>query len=122
MRRIAQLGFLVLLATLFTVQAWAGTYMVVVQVADGANIKAIADAYSGKVVDSLDDNTYLVQVKLLTPKNPVSGILWMESNQVVGSSKAKGAVVSVKAGTTPDWYSNQPAFSLIRESEALALS
>src|SRR5262249_1714142 len=50
------------------------------------------------------------------------GIEWMESDQAVGPSTMRGAVVSVTSRVKPDWYRNQPAFQLIRESEALQLS
>src|SRR5262245_14197736 len=123
MRRIANhLSFLVLLLALFSVQALASSYLVVVHVENGADIRQIAEAYNGKVIDNLDDSTYLLQVKLATPKVPVSGVLWMESDQLVGPSAIKGAVVSINAQTKADWYSNQPAFLLIRGSEALSLS
>src|SRR5262245_3089080 len=123
MRRIAKnVSLSVLFVALFTLQAWASNYLVVVKIADGANIKEIAEAYSGRVLDSLDDHIYLLQVKQLTPRSAVSGIEWIESDLVVGSNRAKGAVLSVNPTTRPDWYRNQPAFTLIRENEALALA
>src|SRR5262245_47622257 len=123
MHRIAkQITLLILLATLFSVNAFAASYTVIVRVADGANIKAIADAYDGKVLDTLDAGTYLLQLRLTTPKYAVSGIEWMESDQAVGPSTMRGAVVSVTSRVKPDWYRDQPAFQLIRENEALQLS
>ena len=119
---VKRLTFLMVLATLLNVQAWAGQYTVIVRIVDGANIKAIADAYEGKVLDRLDTGTYLLQLKLTSPKYPVTGVEWMESDQSVGPSKIRGAVVSVSARTTPDWYRKQPAFQLIRDIEALELS
>jgi subtilisin family serine protease len=119
---VKRLTFLIVLMTLLGVQAWAGHYLVIVRVADGANIKAIADAYEGKVLDTLDTGTYLLDLKLTTPKYPVSGVEWIESDLSVGPSKAKGAVLSVGSQTTPNWYAQQPAFQLIRSNEALQLS
>jgi len=119
---VKRLTFLMVLMTLLGVQAWAGHYTVIVRVADGTNIKAIADAYEGKVLDTLDTGTYLLELKLTTPKYPVSGVEWMESDLGVGPSKAKGAVVSVGSRTAPNWYAEQPAFQLIRNNEALQLS
>jgi Subtilisin-like serine proteases len=119
---VRRITFLMVLATLLSVQAWAGQYTVIVHVADGANIKAIAEAYDGKVLDTLDTNTYLLQLKLTSPRYAVTGVEWMESDQSVGPSKMRGAVVSVTARTAPNWYVQQPAFQLIRETEALQLS
>jgi len=119
---VKRLTFLIVLMTLLGVQAWAGQYTVIVHVAAGANIKAIAEAYDGKVLDTLDTGTYLLQLKLTSPKYPVTGVEWMESDQSVGPSKIRGAVVSVTARTAPNWYAQQPAFQLIRETEALQLS
>jgi subtilisin family serine protease len=104
---------LVCLATL-TVQAMAAEeYRVVVHVADGADVKAIADAYDGTVLDALTANTYLMDIKYLTPKHSVSGVVSMESDTLVRHGRAKGGIISVKAGTKPDWYSAQPALKFI---------
>ena len=119
---VKRLTFLMVLMTLLGIQAWAGHYIVIVRVADGVNIKAIADAYEGKVLDTLDTGTYLLELKLTTPKYPVSGVEWMESDLSVGPSRAKGAVVSVGSQTAPNWYAQQPAFQLIHNNEALQLS
>jgi subtilisin family serine protease len=119
---VKRLTFLMVLVTLLNVQAWAGQYTVIVRVADGTNIKAIAEAYEGKVLDTLATGTYLLQLKLTSPKYPVTGVEWMESDLSVGPSKMRGAVVSVTARTAPNWYAQQPAFQLIRKNEALQLS
>jgi len=119
---VKRLTFLIVLMTLLGVQAWAGHYLVIVHVATGANIKTIADAYDGRVLDTLDSGTYLLDLKLTTPKYPVSGVEWMESDLSVGPSRAKGAVVSVGSQTAPNWYAQQPAFQLIHNNEALQLS
>jgi subtilisin family serine protease len=88
-------------------------YRVVVHVTDGANINAIADAYDGKVLDALTANTYLMDVKCLTPKHLVSGVVSMVSDTLVRHGRSKGGIISVKAGTTPDWYFAQPALKFI---------
>jgi len=119
MRSIAKylILLLVFLAALQT-RAMAADYVVVVDVADGANIKAIANAYDGKVLDALTANTYLMDVKRLTPRYFVSGVLSMEANIRMRYGRSKGGVISVKAGTTPDWYFAQPALKLIGADEA----
>src|SRR5438105_572506 len=89
---------LLFLASLQT-RAMAADYIVVVDVADGANINAIADAYDGKVLDALTANTYLMDVKRLTPRNSVSGVLSMEANIPTRYGRSRGGVISVKAGT-----------------------
>jgi subtilisin family serine protease len=96
----------------------ADDYIVLVHVTDGADMKAIADAYNGKVLDSVSANTYLMDVKSLTPKNPVPGVISMESDLSVRHGRSKGGVISVKAGTAPDWYFTQPALKLIGGDQA----
>jgi subtilisin family serine protease len=98
--------------------AMAADYLVVVTVADGANVNAIADAYNGKVLDSLTANTYLMDLQSLTAKHPISGVMSMDMATLVRPGRAKGGVISVKAGTTPDWYYAQPALKFIGVNEA----
>jgi subtilisin family serine protease len=114
MRFIAKYLLLLLLALAsLETRALAADYLVVVNVADGADVKAIAEAYNGKVLDFFSANTYLMDVKRLTPKNPVMGVISMESNLSVRHGRSKGGVISVKQGTPPDWYFTQPALKLI---------
>ena len=123
MSRIAKrLAFLVLLTTLLCTQSWGAPHTVVVGIAQGTDIKTIAAAYNGTILNILGPTTYLLQLNLTTPKYAVSGILWMESNHVVGPNKNSGAVVSVGAQTSPDWYKKQPAFQLIHRDAAMMLS
>src|SRR5882672_10582972 len=97
MRSIAKymILLLVFLASLET-RAMAADYMVVVDVIDGANIKAIANAYDGKVLDTLTANTYLLNVKRLTPRYFVSGVVSMEANIPVRYGRSMGGVISVE--------------------------
>jgi subtilisin family serine protease len=114
MRPIAKYLILVLvfLVSLNT-RAMAASYVVVVNVADGADVKAIADAYSGKVLDTLPGNTYLMEVQRLTPRYSVSGVVSLETNTSMRQGRSKGGIISVKPGTSPDWYFAQPALRLI---------
>ena len=114
--------FLMSLTTLLCIQAWAAPYTAVVGIAPGTDIRTITDAYNGTILDILSPTTYLVQLNLTTPKYAVSGIVWIESNQVVGPNKDSGAVVSVAAQASPGWYTKQPAFQLIHRDAAMLLS
>ena len=102
----------------FAGQGVAAGYIVIVDVADGANVKDIASAYEGKVLDALTANTYLMNLKRLTPKYPVAGVVEIESDVFVRPSRAKGGVVAVKPSTRPDWYFAQPALRLVGVDQA----
>src|SRR5437588_8628666 len=82
---------LVFLASLQT-HAMAADYVVVVDVADGANIKAIANAYDGKLLDTLTANTYLMDVQRLTPRYPVLGVVSMEADIPMRYGRSRGGV------------------------------
>jgi subtilisin family serine protease len=119
MRSIIRNLFLLLACFAFlNTYAMAADYLVVVRVLDGTNISTIADAYSGKVLDSLAANTYLMDVKSLTPKYPVSGLISMDPNALIHPGRAKGGIITVKAGTDPDWYYGQPALKFIGADQA----
>ena len=100
----------------------AAERLVTVEVSPGANVKAIADAFDGKVVDALGGNSYLLRIKLLTPRSAVSGLLSMETDSIVRSGRGKGGVVSVRSRIAPDWYVNQPALQLIHADKARFIS
>jgi subtilisin family serine protease len=123
MRSIAKYLLLLFacLASLNT-QAMAADYLVVVRIFDGANINTIANAYDGKVVDSLTANMYLMDVHSLTPKYPVSGVASMDTNIQVRPGREKGGIITVKAGTDPDWYYAQPALKFIGADQARSKS
>src|SRR5579884_2586995 len=93
----------VLLAAAMATTAMATDHWVVVVVAAGANVNNIAGAYNGKVLDALPGNTYLLDVKQLTPKYPVTGVLSMDSTTLVSHGHSTGGVVSIRPGTNPDW-------------------
>src|SRR5204863_9885594 len=100
-------------------------YYLIFKTSPGTNMAAIVDAYDGKVLDALGDNTYLLKTKRQTPRSLVPGVLSVESNKTVASSKGngavvsgKGAVVSTGAGTVADWYAQQPALQLIHANRA----
>jgi subtilisin family serine protease len=122
MARIKGLILCLLLMATMTVCAWAGENIVIFEIGQGADIRAITQAYEGNVLDSLGNNTYLCKVKRLTPKNPVSGVVSMESDALVGPSRAKGGVVSLSASSSSDWYRDQPAFQIVRSDTARLLS
>jgi subtilisin family serine protease len=112
-RFLRYLTLLLVFSASFATLAMAGNYLVIVELDTGVNVKDIASAYDGKVLDTLTTNTYLMSFGRLTPKQPVSGILSMESDVFVGSGHSRGGIVSVKPGTQPDWYWSQPALKLI---------
>jgi subtilisin family serine protease len=119
MKSIVRYLFLLLACFAFlNTYAMAADYLVVVRVLDGTNINTIADAYNGKVLDSLAANTYVMDVKSLTPKYPVSGLISMDSNALIHPGRAKGGIITVKAGTDPDWYYGQPALKFIGADQA----
>src|SRR5215468_5465829 len=111
---------LILLLCLITLAtpALAANYLVIVEVAPSADVKDIASAYEGKVLDALTTNTYLMSIKRLTPRYPVAGVVSIESDVVVRPSRAKGGVVAVKPSTRPDWYFSQPALKLVGTDQA----
>jgi subtilisin family serine protease len=113
---------LILVLTVLSGSALAAERLVIVQVTAGADVKAIADAYDGKVLDALGGNNYLLRIKLLSPKVPVSGLISMESNSLVRNGNGKGGVVGIKPGISPNWYINQPAFQLIHADKVRRLS
>jgi subtilisin family serine protease len=116
------------LLLLFVLLAWSATaalasdYLVIVEIANGADIKEIASAYDGKVLDALNANTYLMKLKLLTPKRAVTGVVSLETDVFVRPNRSTGGVLSVKPGTLPDWYYSQPALQLISASQARSLT
>jgi len=112
-RSIKILGLLVFCLSAFAAQALAANYLVIVQVDDNADIKQIAAAYEGKVLDTLRADTYLLSVKRLTPKFAVSGVESIETDGAVRPGRTKGGVLTVRTGTQPDWYFSQPALKLI---------
>jgi subtilisin family serine protease len=109
--------FLICFAVL-TANAMASDRLVVVNVEDGTNVKNIADAYEGKVLDALTGNSYLMAVKRLTPKYPVSGLVSIDSDSLIRHGRSKGGVISVRPGTPPDWYFSQPALKFIGIDQA----
>ncbi len=123
MRSTTKLLILVLLClTAFATQALAANYLVIVEVADGVNVKDIAAAYEGKVLDTITTNTYLMSFKRLTPKYPVTGVVSIESDVLVRPNRSRGGVVAVRSSTRPDWYFGQPALKLIGVDQAALLT
>jgi subtilisin family serine protease len=113
---------LTLLVAAMATSAMAADYWVIVTVADGANVKSIAAAYDGKVLDALPGNTYLMDVKRLTPRSPVTGLVSMDSTTLVKGGAGKGGVVSVRPGASPDWFYSQPALTFIGISQVRSKS
>ncbi len=122
-RTLRYVVLLILLVALVTTGLMASSdYLVIVTVADGANLKDIAAAYDGKVLDSLPGNTYLMDLNRQTPKYPVTGVLSMDFANSVKDGAGKGGVLSVRPGTTPDWYYAQPALTLLGISQTRSKS
>jgi subtilisin family serine protease len=109
---------LILLVAAMATSAMAADYFVIVTVMAGANVNSIAAAYDGKVLDALPGNTYLMDFKRLTPKTTVAGVVSIDSTTLVNDGRSKGGVISVRPGTTPDWYYGQPALTLIGITQA----
>jgi subtilisin family serine protease len=105
------------LAALCT-NAMAADHLVIVEISTGADVKAIASAYEGKVLDSLTANIYLMKVKRLEPRHSVSGVVSMEMDVAVRPSRSKGGIIAVRPGTDPDWYFAQPALKLVNIDKA----
>jgi len=109
-----------------TFSAWAeDSYFLIFKTNPGTNMTAVADAYDGRVLDALGDNTYLLKTKRQTPRSLVLGVVSVESNKTVASSKGngsvvsgKGAVVSVGPSAVAAWYAQQPALQLIHANRA----
>ena len=99
-RRIV-LCLIVIVASISVCAGAAQEYLLIFQVSEGANIKAIAQAYDAKVLDSLGGNTYLLQAKLLSPRNGVYGVISVEPNTSVSCGSGKGWLVSVNRATPP---------------------
>lgn len=114
MKRIAtQLMLLMLCVAALGMNALAADYLVIVEIAAGADIKAIAGAYEGKVLDAVTANTYLLKLKRTQPRYSVTGIVSMELDLAVRPGRGKGGVLAVKPSTQPDWYFSQPVLKLI---------
>src|SRR5438094_4308996 len=97
MRSLAKYFLLFLVSFSFlTTHAWAADYLVIVNLATGTNPKDIASAYEGKLLDALPGDTYLMVVRRLTPKYPVSGVLSMDSDSLMRNGRSKGGVISGK--------------------------
>ena len=82
----------------FETHAQTAQQLLLISVAPGTNMNAVAQAYQGKVLGSVGPNTYLVQAGTLTPSTFVSGILSVEPDSAVNPPVLKGGIITAPAG------------------------
>jgi subtilisin family serine protease len=102
----------------------APSYAAILEIADGADIKAIASALQAQVVNQLPQSgTYLLSVRSLAPTAySTPGVLLIEINLSKSLGSPKGGILQTSNTTGPNWYLGQPAFKLIEADRALSLS
>jgi subtilisin family serine protease len=120
---------LILLLVLAATQLSAGPnrYTVIVELQPNANSHAVAAAFGGTIVGSIDGTSiYLLSVPALPVlrSNPALGVQSVQSNDVVRLRPRFGAlgVLNTPASGAAEWYAGQPAMKLIRADQAMAYS
>src|SRR6266566_4397378 len=120
---------LILLLVLAATQLNAGSngYTVIVELQPNARSQAVAAAFGGTVVDSIEGTSiYLLRVPALPAlrSNPALGVQSVESNNVVRLRPRFGAlgVLNTPSSGPAEWYAGQPAMKLIRADQAMAYS
>src|SRR6266567_552444 len=120
---------LILLLVLAATQLNAGSngYTVIVELQPNARSQAVAAAFGGTVVDSIEGTSiYLLRVPALPAlqSNPALGVQSVESNVVVRLRPRFGAlgVLNTPSSDPAEWYAGQPAMKLIRADQAMAYS
>src|SRR6266516_2680643 len=120
---------LILLLVLAATQLNAGSngYTVIVELQPNARSQAVAAAFGGTVVDSIEGTSiYLLRVPALPAlqSNPALGVQSIESNAVVRLRPRFGAlgVLNTPASGATEWYAGQPTMKLIRADQAMAYS
>src|SRR2546427_7279424 len=120
---------LILLLVLAATQLNAGSngYTVIVELQPNARSQAVAAAFGGTVVDSIEGTSiYLLRVPALPAlrSNPALGVQSVESNDVVRLRPRFGAlgVLNTPSSDPAEWYAGQPAMKLIRADQAMAYS
>src|SRR5437867_4215565 len=115
-----------LLAGLFSVQAAAADYPLIVQISPTASVTAVVSLLGGTIIDSIPEaNQYLLQVSVVPILQPLPllGIEWMELNKGVTQPSLPRLLYLQAAPNAPaDWYKLQPSMVLINAGQALAYS
>ncbi len=85
-----------------TLSAFAGSNQIVVQCAYGTDIKKVAAAYGGSILDYIPNtNTWLLSSSQ-SPGYLPQGVIYAEANLNVAASTGTGWILSTKSA--PDWY------------------
>jgi len=103
-----------------TLSAFAGSNQIVVQCAYGTDIKKVAAAYGGSILDYIPNtNTWLLSSSQ-SPGYLPQGVIYAEANLNVAASTGTGWILSTKSA--PDWYRLQPSFKLVRAGAVSSIS
>ena len=95
----------------------AQSYSVIVETTPNADIRSIAAALGGTVLDSMGGNVYLLSLSSIPTSHP-TGVKFIEPDTVQLSPGGHGAVFSVNPATAADFYRNQPAMQRINLQKA----
>ena len=106
-----------LVVTGLTPAVSAQSYSVIVETTPNADIRSIAAALGGTVLDSMGGNVYLLSLSSI-PTNYPTGVKYIEPDTVQLSPGGHGAVFSVNPTTAADFYRNQPAMQRINLQKA----
>ncbi len=106
-----------LVVTGLTPAVFAQSYSVIVETTPNADIRSIAAALGGTVLDSMGGNVYLLSLSSI-PTNYPAGVKYIEPDTVQLSPGGHGAVFSVSPTTAADFYRNQPAMQRINLQKA----
>jgi subtilisin family serine protease len=100
-----------LLATSMTTSAFASVQFIC-QITS-SNATHVAKEMNATIVDSMDDDTYLISADSL-PINLPRGVSYIEPDAAVTVRPTAGAIFNVPGSAPVSWYGNQPAMQLIR--------
>ena len=100
-----------------TPAVFAQSYSVIVETTPNADIRSIAAALGGTVLDSMGGNVYLLSLSSIPTSYP-AGVKYIEPDTVQLSPGGHGAVFSVSPTTAADFYRNQPAMQRINLQKA----
>ena len=107
-----------LVVTGFTPAVSAQSYSVIVETTPNADIRSIAAALGGTVLDSMGGNVYLLSLSSIPISYP-AGVKYIEPDTVQLSPGGHGAVFSVSPTTAANFYRNQPAMKRVNLQSAL---
>jgi hypothetical protein len=107
-----------LVVTGLTPAVSAQSYSVIVETTPNADIRSIAAALGGTVLDSMGGNVYLLSLSSIPISYP-AGVKYIEPDTVQLSPGGHGAVFSVSPTTAANFYRNQPAMKRVNLQSAL---